>query len=242
MRYGFRRLLAMLLAAMLCVGAAGAEGYYEESVTDLIRLYPQHRQRDYQDVMCIYLCAIPLKVTDKKSTMCTSGCMIWAFVHAVEWCRQEKLYTNEAGNLVKEFVRANNAPWDVQFVIDDCYHNVVRAHEIEVLPAPPETEEEMIAFVHKTGSVVCNMGGHCTVAMGYTYYDYDGDGDEDMMIHMLDSALWSSVVKQTIYDFETFKHLEFTTRCEGEFWLPFDVYVTLDRLAMVPVSALAAEE
>ena len=235
MRMWIRRLLALGLAAVMSLGAAGAESLYAESAADVIRLYPQHRYWVIQD-MCNYLCHIPLKTTDKTSNMCTSGCMLWAFVHAVEWCRQEKLYTNEAGKLVKEFVAANNAPWDVLYVVDECYHNVVRAHDIEVMPAPPQTEQEMIRFLQRRGAVICNMGGHLAVAMGCTYFDYDHDGEKDMMLHMLDSAMWSSADKQAIYDFRTFERIPYTFVCDGEFWLPFDAYVGMDRLAIAPMT------
>ena len=240
-RAWLRRLLAFGLAVVIWPSTALAESLYAESATDVICLYPQHRYWMRAD-MCSYLCTIPLKTTDKLSNMCTSGCMIWAFVHAVEWCRQEMLHTHEAGELVKEFAAANNAPWDVLYVIDDCYHKVAHRYGVVALPSAPETEEEMIAFLRKTGAVICNMGGHCAVAIGYTYHDCDADGKAEMMLHMLDSAVWSSAAKQTIYDFESFKQIESTWACEGEYWMPFSTYVTMDRLAMMPIESLEKSE
>ena len=234
-----KRLMATLLLAVLCIGltGAGAAVHQETSATEVIRLYPQHRYWS-TDLECTYLCRIPLKVTDKQSNMCSSGCMIWAFVHAVEWCRQEKIYTAEMGNLIKEFLAENNAPWDVQYVVDDCYYGVCRAHGVEVLSEVPATQEELFAFFARHGAVICNMGGHCAVAVGYTYYDYDGDGTDDLMLHMVDSALWSSASKQTIYHFKTMQAVPSTKETSGEFWLPYTVYETMDRLALIPAEAL----
>ena len=238
----FRRLLATLLVVVICMGIipVQAEITQVETARNVIKLFPQHRYWvSYED--CNELCFIWLKRTEKISTMCTSGCMIWAFVHAIEWCQQEK-YDNKAGQrVVEEFIAADPAPWDVLFVLDENYHNVVRAQGLEVLSAPPTTEEEVSEFFQTIGAVVCNMGGHCTVAIGYDYFDYDGDGVEDMMLHFVDSALWSSAKKQEIYDFRTGKLVAYTEDCAGEFWLPRATYVNLDRLAIVPVDAISGD-
>ena len=231
-----KRLLALVLVAVLCSGltAAAEERERVPSARDVVRLFPQHQYwLTYDD--CSWLCYIRLEYTTKTNTMCTSGCMIWAFVHAVEWCLQTKLDYNGGSELAQEFIDANPQPWNMPFWSDETYHNVVRAHGIEVLSELPETEEELLSLFEKTGVVVCNMGGHCTVAIGHTYFDYDQDGDEDMMLHMIDSALWSSAKKQECYAFTTGKKITYTATCAGEFWLPLDTYLKLDRLAMMPM-------
>lgn len=227
---GFRRTLAMLLVLLLCCSAAATA----ESAQKVVKLFPQHRYWLGEED-CSFLCHMPLKQTEKYSTMCTSGCMIYAFVHAMEWCRQEKLTNMECKALIQEFMAADPAPWDVLYVVDERYHNVVRAHDLEVLPEPPTDPKDLIRFFRQNGAVICNMGGHCTAAIGYTYHDWDEDGEEDLMIHLLDSALWSSAKKQYIFDFETFKWLNVTWECAGECWLPYEAYVTMDRLAIRPI-------
>lgn len=239
----FRRLLAVALAASICLSAlpAQADTSTVRSAQKVIRLYPQHMQGAYPN-QCHELCYIPLKVTAKNSTMCTSGCMIWAFVHAIEWCRQERYGSTECLKLVQEFIAADPAPWDVLYVIDENYHNVVRSHDLDLLDTPPTTTMELIDFFQVTGSVICNMDGHCAVAIGYTYFDYNNDGVEDMMLHMVDSALWSSARKQEIYHFKTRKRMSFTDDCAGEFWLPQTTYATMDRLAIIPAASVVKED
>ncbi len=229
------RLQAMLLLGALLCGIHGAQA---EQTEEIIRIYSQHRYWVSRDD-CTGVCHIPLKTTTKSNDMCTSGCMIWAFVHAIEWCRQARMGTSAATALVKDFIEADAAPWDVLFVIDEDYHSVVRAHGVAVEEAPPTTEKELIRFFRRNGAVVCNMGGHCAAAIGYTYHDYDWDGEEEMMIHMVDSALWSSAAKQRIYDYASFEWIPATKVCGGEFWLPQSTYEQLDRLALAPMQETA---
>ena len=237
-----RRLLATLLVVIMCTGMmpVQAESTQVQSAQRTIRLYPQHMQGAYVN-QCNELCYIPLKKTEKNSTMCTSGCMIWAFVHAIQWARQERYGSTECLRLVQEFIAADPAPWEVQYVVDENYHNVVRNHDLDILSTPPTTEAELIDFFQVSGSVICNMGGHCAVAIGYSYFDYNGDSVDDMMLHMVDSALWSSARKQEIYHFKTKKRITFTEDCAGEFWFPQTTYATMDRLAIIPAAPSSDE-
>ena len=236
-----RRLLALVLAAGLCMSTlcAQADTKSIQSAQRTVRLYPQHMQGTYVN-QCHELCYIPLKVTAKNSTMCTSGCMIWAFAHAIQWCRQERYGSTKCLQLVQEFIAADPAPWDVLYVIDENYHNVVRNQGLEVLDTAPVTEAELINFFQDIGAVVCNIDGHCVTAIGYSYFDCNDDGVEDMMLHMLDSALWSSARKTQIYHFKTHKRLTFTDDCAGEFWMPQSTYMSLDHLAIVPTEETRA--
>ena len=230
MRQWFRRMLTLALVPMLWGGFALAE----ESAQTVVKLFPQHRYW-LSEEECTFLCHLPLQQTEKYNTMCTSGCMIYAFIHGIEWCRQERMTNMECKAMIQLFMEANPAPWDVLYVIDENYHNVVRAQGIEVLPQAPDDGKELIKLFRQHGAVICNMGGHCATAIGYTYHDYDQDGEEEMMLHMLDSALWSSANKQYIVDFNTFQWLGGTHECAGECWMPFETYQHMDRLAMRPI-------
>ena len=235
MHSSFRRILSLAIVTVMCLMmlCVQAESEQVQSAQKVTRLYPQHKQGTYQS-QCSELCYIPLKKTELNSTMCTSGCMIWAFVHAIEWCEQERYNFTECLQLVQEFIAADPAPWDVLYVIDENYHNVVRGRGLTILSTPPLTEEELIAFFQVKGSIICNMDGHCAVAIGYTYFDYNGDGTEDMMLHMVDSAVWSSAKKQEIYHFKNRERLIYTDDCAGEFWMPQTVYAEMDHLAIIP--------
>lgn len=208
-----RKIVSLLLViAIVCAQVSSAYAYVDASS----RIHIYYQQYSSKNEWS------KLKLADGK-TMGTSGCLIFAYAHAIQWLTGRKVSDT---SLITSLISDGNRPSKVSI---DYYaeRNTMTAHglgkgsgsiSVSTLKNILNGERVIIANTSFQG----NKEGHYVLAVEYVEYDVDNDGDKELLIHIVDSSVRSTYRRYvaetsgdrdeghyargyTMYDFTTFK-------------------------------------
>ena len=186
-----------------------------------------------------------LKLGGEGNTMGTSGCLIFAYAHAIQWLTGTKVSDT---SLLTSMIKEGKYPWDYGIA----YYAGKATMKQKGLGKIDGTisTDTLKSFFDNNHVIIANTSykenkaGHYVLAVGYTERDVDGDGNADLLIQIVDSAVratYKRFVKETsdcrakkryargynMYDFTTFKKYSSipSEQC-GQYWVKADEFIS----------------
>jgi len=227
----------------------------EPSAFDRILVYSQYGSNWFE---------WPLNDGDSGgNNMENSGCLIFAYAHAVQWLTGNRVSPENRAGLIEEFIRVCDIPWGPRAYNPTDPQALYSAHILDQYPiaqAPvPRSASATAALFRQGGVIIANPGGHYVLAVGGAYRRFEGSDGDEYFIHIVDSSCQSTWWRtnqnhgSALYDFNGLGVIQGYRREEGrpvdgtvdgkamskwtggEYWAPFSVFsrYRLDR-AFVP--------
>lgn len=147
------------------------------------------------------------------NNMENSGCLIFTYVHAIQWLTGHK--TSRAGRAapIEELIRVCDIPWgpraynptDAQALYNA---HVMRRYGVVEIPVP-RSAAALEDFFRRGGVMIANPGGHYIAAVGAAYGDFGGGNGDECCIHVVDSSCQSTWWRTNqnhgspLYDFDS---------------------------------------
>jgi len=130
------------------------------------------------------------------NNMENSGCLIFAYAHAIQWLTGQKASRADRAALIKELICVCDFPWgpraynptDAQALYSAHIMRRYGAVEIPVPRSAPAMEE----LFGRGGVMIANPGGHYIAAVGAAYGDSGGGTGDEYCIHVVDSSCQST--------------------------------------------------
>ncbi len=185
-----------------------------------------------------------------NNTMGTSGCLIFAYAHAIQWFTNEKV---TGTSLLTSMISEGNKPWDYSI---SYYAGKSTCKSKGIYAVSGSVTASNITSIFDKGQVILantsfkNKGkGHYILAVDYTTRDVDGDGKADTLIHVVDSAMQSTyrrVVAEDsgdrnggyyargfkMYNFSSFSAMGRPGESCGQYWIKAADFVSAMNKAM----------
>ena len=183
------------------------------------------------------------------NNMENSGCLIFAYAHAIQWLTGHKASRANRVALIEELIRVCDIPWgpraynptDAQALYNA---HITRRYGAVEMPVP-RSATAMEALFRRGGVMIANPGGHYIAAIGAACGDFGGD---ERGIHVVDSSCQSTWWRTNqnygspLYDFDSRGVIQDYRRegdsfvdgnvngtvlskwSGGEYWVPLDAF------------------
>ena len=142
------------------------------------------------------------------NNMENSGCLIFAYAHAIQWLTGRKASWTDRAALIEELICVCDFPWGPRVYNQTDAQALYNAHILRRYGAVeipvPRSAPVLEAFFRQGGVMIANPGGHYIAAIGAAYGDFEGD-----CIHVVDSSCQSTWWRTNqnygspLYDFDS---------------------------------------